>query len=63
MEEKGIRYNKKTTFPLKRLICDIPLELHQEIMIQACRRGMSMTKYIQQIFVEELKRELEYYEE
>lgn len=57
------RYIRGTDIPLKRLICDIPLSLHQEIMVLACRRGITMTKYIQQIFMEEIKRELVSYDE
>lgn len=61
MQEKLKRYDKATGEPLKRFIADIPEALHIEIAILARRRGLSITKYIQHVMLEELKREYEYY--
>ena len=61
MQEKFKRYDRITGEPLKRFIADIPERLHTEIAILARRRGLTMTKYIQMIMLEEIKREYEYY--
>lgn len=45
---------------MKRLIADIPPEIHQEIKIQAINKNMSMRQYIVQALVASIRKDRGY---
>ncbi len=52
--------NKDNLNQIKRLIVDIPNELHIEIKMRATKRGISIKKYIIRAIMETIKKEKEY---
>jgi predicted HicB family RNase H-like nuclease len=53
---------KKEKSPLKRMITEIPHEIHHEIKLHALLKNMTIRQYVMQAVIEKIRKDREYNE-